>query len=421
MAELNTINQLLNEIKTISESYKRVAEATGENFNIFSVLQMESDEVKTHSRFLAELLNPKGSHGQKDVFLKKFVERFGIKKFDTSNTKVDVEFFIGQVTECNDAEMNISDRSSKCTGGRIDILIRSGENVIMIENKIYAPEQPNQLLRYINKFPKGKLLYLTLNGDKSDRDCTENNSNNSDYRCIKPEEYVRISYQSDIINWLEECRKESVTTPNLREAITHYINLIKKLTGQNINTKMNEDIVEKITGNKERFEAYIDLIKSCSYDNIVKKIIKEDFIPLIDSVAETPSIDVDKSHLDDREWKRIYFFNDKIRELELQLCFEFRTSKQRYIEFGYGFRSDDLNVNKNHKFKEYYDLIKGKFGENVLKESLHYITWQLFDNYSNWEDLETLKNIKFGNFKSDFEKKVKSMLAIIHSISEQKQ
>jgi len=417
MEKLNTINQLLNEIQTISESYKRVAEATGENFNIFSVLQMESDEVKTHSRFLAELLNPKGSHGQKDVFLKKFVERFGIKKFDTSNTKVDVEFFIGQVTECNDAEMNISDRSSKCTGGRIDILIRSGENVIMIENKIYAPEQPNQLLRYINKFPKGKLLYLTLNGDKSDRDCTENNSNNSDYRCIKPEEYVRISYQSDIINWLEECRKESVTTPNLREAITHYINLIKKLTGQNINTKMNEDIVEKITGNKERFEAYIDLIKSCSYDNIVKKIIKEDFIPLIDSVAETPSIDVDKSHLDDREWKRIYFFNDKIRELELQLCFEFRNDKRyRYIEFGYGFRSDDIKVNENLKFKESYNLIKGSFKDNVQKETPHYITWQLFDNYSNWEDLETLKNIKFGSFKSDFEEKVKEMLAIIDSI-----
>lgn len=402
MEKLNTINQLLNEIQTISESYKRVAEATGENFNIFSVLQMESDEVKTHSRFLAELLNPKGSHGQKDVFLKKFVERFEIGTFDTINAKVDVEFFIGQVTEC--------------TGGRIDILIRSGENIIMIENKIYAPEQPNQLLRYINKFPKGKLLYLTLHGDKSDRECTENSSNNDDCRCIRSEEYICISYKEDILDWLEECRKESVTTPILREAITHYINLIKKLTGQNINTKMKEDILETITGNKERFEAYINLTKSCSYDDIVKKIIKEDFIKLIDSVAETPSIDVDKSHLDDREWKRIYFFNDKIRELELQLCFEFRTSKQRHIEFGYGFRSDDLNVNKNHKFKESYDLIKGKFGENVLKESPHYITWQLFDNYSNWEDLETLKNIKFGNFKSDFEEKVKSMLAIIDSI-----
>jgi hypothetical protein len=409
MAELNTINQLLNEIQTISESYKRVAEATGENFNIFSVLQMESDEVKTHSRFLAELLNPKGSHGQKDVFLKKFIERFGIEKFDTSNAKVDVEFFIGQVTECKDDKMDILNRSTKCTGGgRIDILIRSGENVIMIENKIYAIEQPNQLTRYRNYHPSGKLFYLTLDGKESE----DKNIDKNDYECI--------SYENDIINWLEECRKESVSIPNLREAITHYINLIKKLTGQNINTKMSEDILEKIVGNKERFEAYIDLTKSCSYDNIVKKIIREDFITLIDSIAKKLSLDVDISHLDDKEWKRVYFFNDSIRELELQLCFEFRTSK-RYIGFGYGFRSDDENVNKNFKFKESYDLIKSNFDNNVQKETLYYLTWQLFDNYSNWEDLETLKNIKFGSFKSDFEEKVKEMLAIIHSISEQKQ
>ena len=234
MAELNTINQLLNEIQTISESYKRVAEATGENFNIFSVLQMESDEVKTHSRFLAELLNPKGSHGQKDVFLKKFIERFGIEKFDTSNAKVDVEFFIGQVTECKDDKMDILNRSTKCTGGgRIDILIRSGENVIMIENKIYAIEQPNQLTRYRNYHPSGKLFYLTLDGKESE----DKNIDKNDYECI--------SYENDIINWLEECRKESVSIPNLREAITHYINLIKKLTGQNINTKMGEDILKK--------------------------------------------------------------------------------------------------------------------------------------------------------------------------------
>lgn len=389
MEKLNTINQLLNEIQTISESYKRVAEATGENFNIFSVLQMESDEVKTHSRFLAELLNPKGSHGQKDVFLKKFVERFGIGTYDTIKTKVDVEFFIGQVT--------------KCTGGRIDILIRSEEKVIMIENKIYAIEQPNQLTRYRNYRPNGKLFYLTLDGKESE----DKNIDKNDYECI--------SYENDILNWLEECRKESVSIPNLREAITHYINLIKKLTGQNINTKMSEDILEKIVGNKERFEAYIDLTKSCSYDNIVKKIIREDFITLIDSIAKKLSLDVDISHLDDKEWKRVYFFNDSIRELELQLCFEFRTSK-RYIGFGYGFRSDDENVNKNLEFKESYDLIKSNFDDNVQKETLYYITWQLFDNYSNWEDLETLKNIKFGNFKSDFEEKVKSMLAIINSL-----
>lgn len=40
-----------------------------------------------------------------------------------------------------------------------------------------------------------------------------------------------------------------------------------------------------------------------------------------------------------------------------------------------------------------------------------------YRNYRpNNSNLETLKNIKFGNFKSDFEEKVKSMLAIVDSI-----
>src|SRR6056297_1174792 len=81
MNDLKTIEQILYEVQTISESYDRVAEATGENFNIFSVLKIETDEVTTHSRFIAELLNPKGAHGQKDRFLKIFMNILYGKKF----------------------------------------------------------------------------------------------------------------------------------------------------------------------------------------------------------------------------------------------------------------------------------------------------------------------------------------------------
>src|SRR5690606_1578346 len=89
------INQFLNEIKTIADSYKRMAEATGENFNIFSLLQVETDEVRTHSRFIAELLNPNGTHNQGDVFLKKFLQSFPqIEDFDTENTRVFVEYYV---------------------------------------------------------------------------------------------------------------------------------------------------------------------------------------------------------------------------------------------------------------------------------------------------------------------------------------
>lgn len=38
----------------------------GELFNIFNVLDLRTNEVRTHSAFIAELLNPDGNHGLGD-------------------------------------------------------------------------------------------------------------------------------------------------------------------------------------------------------------------------------------------------------------------------------------------------------------------------------------------------------------------
>ncbi|MFW6273063.1 MAG: PD-(D/E)XK nuclease family protein, partial [bacterium] len=183
MNNLETINQLLNEVQTISESYDRVAEATGENFNIFSVLKMETNEVATHSRFIAELLNPKGDHGQNDEFLKLFIKKFSDLEFNTSNAKVKPEHTI--------------------ENGRIDIFLKDNfQNIIIIENKIHAGEQEDQLLRYSQAFPKKlynrEIFYLTLYGEQSKVDSSANI------------EYQIISYDNDIIKWLEECKEKAV-------------------------------------------------------------------------------------------------------------------------------------------------------------------------------------------------------------------
>ena len=169
-------NQLLNEVQIISESYKRVAEATGENFNIFSILQVGTSELTTHSRFIAELLNPKGSHGRANAFLKCFAEYFKIENFEPSMlVEVLVEFYIGRIQDTN--------------GGRIDILINDQKGgVILIENKIYAREQKNQLSRYLNENKDGNLFFLTLYGVESE-----------EHRSIN---YTAISYKTDIIEWL---------------------------------------------------------------------------------------------------------------------------------------------------------------------------------------------------------------------------
>jgi hypothetical protein len=50
------------------------------------------------------------------------------------------------------------------------------------------------------------------------------------------------SYEYHILNWLESCRKEVAIYPIVREAITHYINLVKHLTNQTLNHNMEEEL-----------------------------------------------------------------------------------------------------------------------------------------------------------------------------------
>ncbi|HOG36554.1 MAG TPA: PD-(D/E)XK nuclease family protein [Paludibacteraceae bacterium] len=222
--EIENIQQLMTRINEISNKYEEISKVSGDNFNVFRVIELTSDEVRLHSKFLAELLNPKGSHGQGSKFLDLFIQQFDIKNVDPETSKVDVEKYIGNKTDTE--------------GGRIDILIEdSNQNAIIIENKIYASDQENQLVRYSNYKTNSKIIfYLNLDG-----------SDPSEYSChgLKiDEDFKVISYKDDILTWLENCKKESVSLPLLREGITHYMNLIKHLTGQSNNTTMDKEIID---------------------------------------------------------------------------------------------------------------------------------------------------------------------------------
>jgi hypothetical protein len=71
--------QLLNLIDHVVERNEEniVKNKTkGEYFNLIKIMGMATNEVHTHTPIIADLINPKGSHGQRDIFLKIFVERF---------------------------------------------------------------------------------------------------------------------------------------------------------------------------------------------------------------------------------------------------------------------------------------------------------------------------------------------------------
>jgi hypothetical protein len=254
MSEPNTqsILHLLNSITIIKNKYDDIAKITGENFNIFKILGLTTNEVRTHSAFLAELLNPIGNHGQGDLFLKSFLKQFELE-FETKNAIIEIEKHTGFINE------------DYTQGGYIDIIISNGKKAIIIENKIYAGDQSMQLVRYSNYSKKVygpnnfHLLYLTLNGKDASDASKGQLTLNSDYHLI--------SYESDILDWLELCKKESVSLPILRETILQYINLIKYLTNQSTNNKMSDEI-SKLLIKGDNFKT-AEIIK-IEFENTIK-------------------------------------------------------------------------------------------------------------------------------------------------------
>ncbi|GAB3522611.1 PDDEXK-like family protein [Emticicia fontis] len=397
MIQEQVISQILHEIITISTSYKRVDKANGGSFNIFSVLNIERDEVTTHSRFIAELLNPKGFHAQGSIFLQKFIAQvyghesgINLVNLKSSNIKVEVEYFIGNVT---DEE-----------GGRLDIVVfEGGEARIMIENKIDAPEQPNQLQRYKNKFPDIPILFLTLDGKVSRYE------NFKEYKCI--------SYKETIINWLTECRKEMVEVPILRETISQYINLLKKLTGQNSNTDMSLEIANRILKDEASFEAFIKLYQS--KQEILKKVIKDRLTPLVKSLeTDLKNTEIKLNYSEENMlkggWSHAFFWfsSPEMTNMNINLCFSFdvQNGHQRFI---FGFRyNDDI---KKHNIPQ--ETLTALLQERLKKGKVWFL-YKFVEEYNNWEDLETLHKIYFDadSFKQTIKRIVNRMLNIVKSL-----
>jgi len=232
------MESVFEQIKTIiAAEQKQLAEkrARGELFNVFEVLGLTSNEVRTHSSLIAELLNPKGSHGMGTIPLSLFVEEINNHvcefEFDVDNASVSMEHFIGQIDE-NSEE-----------GGRIDIIVKSRGKAILIENKIYADDQWKQLIRYyhyaVRTYGRDNfvLLYLSL-----DRQSASDYSSKTETTTLEArQEYWPITYKDEIRTWLDACVSRVGDKPPICEILKQYLNLILKMTG-NIQ-KSNDDVI----------------------------------------------------------------------------------------------------------------------------------------------------------------------------------
>ena len=367
----------------VNEDKQRRAEAfrRGECYNVFNVLGVDNMEL-SHSAFLAALLDPDGSHGMQDAFLKAFIDTIahgGTKpELDTAHAKVYKEYYIGNITET--------------TGGRIDILItdrsdtgsgKAGGHAIIIENKIGAADQPNQLVRYHNFAPKATLLYLTLNGEEPSAQSRGTlNAQDGGYQCI--------SYRSDIIDWLRQCARLSFDKPRVRETILQYINLLQQLTNQNI---MEQKQLIQLLTNKENFEQACKIAdtmpaaKQYMVETLLREQLKDDRYEITDCKYGIRKCD--GICLRPQGWKHCY------------IKFEFESS--------YG--TDDLCygiIDEQGILKDQPSL------EGYEEKTDLWPVWRYMSTYRYWNNATFLK-IYSGDVAGEFKSCIDELLTLVET------
>jgi hypothetical protein len=162
--------------------------------NIFLFLQNASYEIR-HSNFIKWILDPLESHGLGDYLLVQFLERVGCKSFSKKNEISIVREKWG-----------------------IDILIKSSDSVLIIENKTKTKDFEGQLGKYrsiIEKnFPNHNrhYVYLTLKGE---------NPIDSNERSF----WINYSYL-DLVDLLDQV-VESINHSKIQMYIRDYTDAIK--------------------------------------------------------------------------------------------------------------------------------------------------------------------------------------------------
>lgn len=291
-------NKLFSDVTQIRKKYEEEIKSSGESFNVFHILGLSTNEVRTHTSFIRDLLHPEGSHGHGEIFLSLFLEYLKSK----GRINLPKDFFqSGRMFVEKEKTIGIID-SDYLNGGNIDLLIVNHQQQgLIIENKIYAADGKNQLLRYYNfgkkEYTGGySLFYLTLDGRAA--------SEWSLGGILATQQYERISYAVDILAWLKKCRDHTVQLykQNNKEChlqllatIMQYIHLVESLTGQTKYNKMENEIMSRIKVDPSSFE--IAKIISEQYNKLFYEVIPENARQAIDKAWKARFSDPDELKL----------------------------------------------------------------------------------------------------------------------------
>ncbi len=215
------LNRFFDGAKHQVELAEQLDRTEASGFNVFDMIRPDENRL---SDVLALLLDPRGPHGQGDLFLRLLMEKLdtGLSAKQTKNAWVQRE-----------APTHRIDNSHR----RMDVLVDAGD-LVAIENKVNAAEQPEQVKDYLEhmrlciegRSVRSTLVYLTPGGRSPDSISREDMA-----REVAGNRLRCWSYGRHLRGWLEACRSQC-EAPRFRDFLTdfiHYIELVLKRESEN--------------------------------------------------------------------------------------------------------------------------------------------------------------------------------------------
>ena len=230
--DIRELNNVFEVMGSISSKVMNKKHDTPGTMNIAEIMNRHHLENQ-HSNIISFLIDPEEIHNHPE-YGTKFLQLLKKKGLNITGEKI-----------CNTVREDSTDDLR-----RIDIFVETENEYIIIENKVYADDQDNQIHDYI-EYVKEKysadekvfVVYLNPRGYEP----SEKSISLEELANLKNEKrFITLSYSDDILNWLGqlEFKKDEDV---LKAGIVQYIDVVQAITNKRKEVlKMNEEIANEL-------------------------------------------------------------------------------------------------------------------------------------------------------------------------------
>ncbi len=375
---MSAIEELLKKVYDTTQSIPVYHSKT--SYNLFETLEISGKEVLM-CRFLADLLNPEGSHGCGILFLKTFLEEVLQEKWmpDSllSHTIVTKEYVIDK------------DR-------RIDLVIQNADFFIPMEVKIYAGEQEGQCFDYFEHAKNSKMVYLTRFGDTPSLYSRKQRGGSG---ILSLSQIQCISWSEDISGWLDR-RLVSLPQP-VEEAVQQYLDTIHRVSDGRKRKKM-EKIMEVLHESPDYFAAGLEIERTMKQAKIkLIRMVFDDFKEAMEPLTKKYGLELetDAKYYSYENPKHDRFYDcystypglnyvvkqAKFQKESLQMWFRIEIEQNLFA----GFSLFDMEAEPQDGYSKGYQV--NEITEGLINEAAKYLdreiivpeNWWFAWNYSN--------------------------------------